>query len=110
MLPDPASFDLGVILTMAGGTIAAGLIAYLIQVVKRLPTFGAWLDDGKEIGASFVLSIVLVVYAALATGVQLTLISAFSVFIAWLGIAGLATKVHDVTPATFNAKLAGKTG
>lgn len=107
MLPDPSSFDLSIILTMAGGTIAAGLIAYLIEVVKRTPGFGAWLENGHEVTVSLILSVVLVVYAAVATHVPLTLVSAFSVFLAWLGIAGLSTKVHDITPDSVNSSLSG---
>lgn len=100
-------FPLEIILTMAGGTVAAGLIASVVQILKRVPAFGAWLDAGREPLFVLLLAAVLVVYAAIATIPVWLPATPFAVFLAWVGIAGLATKVYDVTPPAVREALGG---
>lgn len=101
------TFDLALVLTAAGATVSAALIASVIQIVKRVPTFGAWLDAGREAGAALLLSLVLVLYAALGTITVWDAPTGFAVFLAWVGIAGLATKAYDVAPTSVKTMLGG---
>lgn len=100
-------FDLAIVLTAAGATVSAALIASLIQVMKRVPTIGAFIDDKREPGVALILSVALVAYAFLATTPKLDAMNAFAAFLAWLAVAGLATKAHDVTPEAVNNALSG---
>jgi hypothetical protein len=86
---------LELILTGAGVTVAATLIASIIEILKRLPGLGSALSTNAG-AASTVLAGVLVVYAYLATAATVDPVSAFAAFLAWVGIAGLAGKAYDV--------------
>lgn len=103
---DPTNFQLALILTAAGATVAATLIASVIEILKRLPGFGAWLDAGREAGAAVLLSAVLVGYAYLTTTPVPDAASGFAAFLAFVGIAGLAGRAYDVT-ATIKASASG---
>lgn len=87
-------FDLAIVLTAAGATAAAGLIATLIELAKTLPAIGPWIDAKREPGVAVLLSAVLVSYAYLVTTVP-DPVSAFGAFLAFVGIAALASKAHD---------------
>jgi hypothetical protein len=100
-------FPLEIVLTMAGGTVAAGLIASVVQILKRVPAFGAWLDAGREPLFVLLLAAALVVYAALATITVWLPATPFAVFLAWVGIAALATKAYDVSPDSLKTILGG---
>jgi hypothetical protein len=104
---DPTTFDLGIILTAAGAVVAAGIVAAVIQLAERIPVFGKWLDAERESFAAVLLSGVLVAYAFAATAVPLTLVSGFMAFLAWINIAGLASKAYDVAPAGLKTALGG---
>lgn len=106
-MPNP-DIPLAIILTMAGGTIAAGIIASLVQVLKRVPRFGAWLDANNEPGVVLLFSFAITLYAALGTITVWTPEQGFAVFLAWLGIAGLATKAYDVAPQAAKTMLGGQ--
>lgn len=96
-MPDGTDLTLALILTGAGTTVAATLIASVIEIAKRaLGPAGGWLDAGKEGAVSVVLSAVLVAYAYLATVPSPDAASAFAAFLAFIGIAGLAGKAYDV--------------
>jgi hypothetical protein len=101
------TITLELILTAAGATVAASLIAAVIQIVKRLPGLGAWLDANREPAAALVLSIILVAYAYLATTAKPDAFNGFAAFLAWVGIAGLATAVHNATPQGIRDALSG---
>jgi len=88
--------DLAMILTAAGATLAAATIASVIQIAKKLPVIGAWIDAKHEPGVAVILSAVLVGYAYLATTPSIDAVNAFAAFLAWIGIAGLAGKTYDV--------------
>jgi hypothetical protein len=104
---DPQTFDLGIILTAAGIPIAAGIIAAFIQLMKRVPAFGPWLDSGKEAALNIVLSAALVAYAAAAIAVPINLVSGFMLFLAWVNLAGFASKVYDVAPDNVKSAIGG---
>lgn len=106
--PQASRQILEAVLTLAGGTIAGAIIAQVIQVLKRLSP--NWLENGHEYIVNLLLSGILVVYAALATGYTFDLVSSFGLFIAWLGLAGLTAKGYDVTPDSVKSALAGNTG
>lgn len=101
------TLDLALVLTAAGATLSAALIAAIVQIVKRVPAFGAWLDAGREPAVVLVLSLTLVVYAGVATIEVWTLEAGFSLMLAWVGIAGLATKAYDVAPERLRSALGG---
>lgn len=96
-MPDvPANFDLTIVLTAAGATVSAALIASIIEVLKQVPVIGPWIDAKREPGAGVVLSFALVAYTVYALGLSLDPVALFSYFVAFLGIAALASKAHDV--------------
>jgi len=86
---------LTLVLTAAGATLSATLIASLIQLLKYVPVVGPWLDAKREPGAAVILAGVLVVVAYIGTIASPDLISAFAAFLAWVGIARLATAGYD---------------
>jgi len=104
------TFDLALILTAAGATVSAALIAAVTQIAKRVPAFGTWLDAGKEATFALLLSFLLVGYAFVATTPTPDLFNGFAAFLAWVGVAGLATKAYDVAPAGLKTTLGGGGG
>lgn len=106
---DPANFDPAVLLTLAGGTIAAGIVASIIEALKRLPGVGPIIDAKREPGAATILSFLVVGYAHFTTVVDpLDPIKAFTSFVAALGVSALASKAHDLA-ATARAGVSGGT-
>jgi hypothetical protein len=83
-----------IVLTAAGATASAALITGLIAIAKQLVVVGPWIDAAREPTVAFVLSAVLVVVAVVAVGV-FTPAALFAAFLAWFGIAQIATGVHD---------------
>jgi glycine cleavage system regulatory protein len=106
-MPAGTQFTLDVVLTAAGATVAAGLIATIIQVLKNLPGLGTWLDAGHEAWAAMLISVVLVIWAYVATTSQPDLVNAFAAFLAWVNIAALSTKAHDAAPEGLRRALRG---
>lgn len=102
---DPGSLELAAVLTAAGATVAAGLIAAVIQLLKYLPGLGRWLDDQHEALVAELLALLLVVYAFLGTTPVPTFANAFAAFLAFVGIAALATKAYDVANAATGGRL-----
>ena len=92
----PASFDLTLVLTAAGATISAALIASVLEVAKKVPVIGPWIDAKREPGAGVVLSAGLVAYTVYALALPVDPVSLFGYFFAFLGIAALASKSHDL--------------
>lgn len=79
------------ILTIPGAAAAAAVVTTVIQLAKTvLPQ----LDAGYEKAAALVLSALLVVLAVIDGG-NYTLPVLFTAFLAWLGIAKLATGIYD---------------
>jgi len=96
-VPDiPQNFDLTLVLTAAGATVSAALIASIIEVLKKAPVIGPWIDAKREPGAGVLLSFGLVAYTVAALHLPLDLVSLASYFVAFLGIAALASKSHDL--------------
>lgn len=93
---DTSTFDLALVLTAAGATVAAALITGLIEIIKKLPGVGPALDAGNEPAVAFIFSALLVVvaYVATAAGVY-NVQGAFAAFLAWYGIAQISMGVHD---------------
>ena len=87
--------NLAIVLTAAGATLSAALIASVIEVAKKIPALGPWLDAKHEALASYVFAAGLIVWAVIGTGQQLTAMTAFADFLAWLGIAKLAGAAYD---------------
>jgi hypothetical protein len=107
-MPEGTQLTLDLVLTAAGATVAAGLIATVVQILKRLPSLGIWLDQNREPWFVILLTIVLVGYAYFATTTNTTdLGGLFAAFLAWVNIAGLATKAHDVAPESLRRALGG---
>lgn len=104
---DPQSFDLAIILTAAGAVVASALIAAFIQLLKRLGSLGDIIEAGREPTIAIALSAILVAYAFVAVAVPVSLPSLFMAFLAFLNIAGLASKVYDVAPAGVKSALSG---
>ncbi len=105
---DPAAAKqiLESVLTLAGGTIASGIIAGIIQLAKGIPNVGPVLDAGREYVLALILSAALIAYAVIATAQPADLVALFGYFLAWLGLAKLAAGVYDVAQAAA-AKIAG---
>ena len=105
---DPATLDLAILLTAAGATVGATIIASLIEAAKRFNItigplrirFGEWLDAGNENAASLVLSFGLVLYAYLVTTPDVTPANAFAAFVAFLGVAAISGRAYDAAHAT----------
>lgn len=96
-LPDPSNFDPAILLTLAGGTIAAGIISSLVEALKRLPGIGAAVNANAAAVAtlgSFVL-----VFAAYLTTQTVTTVGLFGAFVASLGVAAIAGKAYDAAVA-----------
>lgn len=106
-MPEGTEITLDIVLTAAGATVSAALIASVIQIAKRLPSLGTWLDANREQLAAAILSIVLVVYAYIATTAKPDLTNGFAAFLAWVNIALLSTKAHDVAPEGLRRALGG---
>lgn len=102
---DPGSLELAAVLTAAGATVAAALIASVIQLTKYVPGVGAWIDNGREAAVAELLALLLVVYAFLGTTPVATFANVFAAFLAFVGIAALATKAYDVANAATGGKL-----
>jgi hypothetical protein len=92
---DTDTLTLALVLTGAGTTIAAALIASVIEILKRLPGLGT-LVSANAAAVSTGLALVLIVYAYLATTATPDAASAFAAFLAFVGVAGLAGKTYDV--------------
>ena len=92
----PANFDLTLVLTAAGATVSAALIASIIEVLKKAPVIGKFIDDKREPGFGVLLSAGLVAYTVAALSLPVDLVSLASYFVAFLGIAALASKSHDL--------------
>ncbi len=99
----PQNFDLTLVLTAAGATVSAALIASIIEVLKQAPVIGAWIDAKREPGLGVLLSLALVAYTVAALQLPTDLVALASYFVAFLGIAALASKSHDLAQ-----KAAGK--
>lgn len=83
--------DLASILTVPGAAAAAAVVTTVIQLVKTaLPA----IDAGWEKAAALLLSAGLVAIALVDGGVY-DLPTLFTGFLAWLGIAKLATGIYD---------------
>ena len=100
------TLDLSIVLTAGGAAASAVFLAGVIELAKRLPGIGPILDAGKEAWASVVGAAILVGYAAWATGYVVDPVSIGGLFLAWYGIARLATASYE-TAVTVKATLAG---
>lgn len=83
---------LAAVLTVTGAAASAAVISLVIQLAKSvIPA----LDSGPNAKkAALFLSAVLVVLAVVSSGV-FDIAALFAAFLAWLGIAKLATDVYD---------------
>lgn len=104
------TFTLSIILTAAGATVSAALIASVIQILKRLPGLGGWIDANREPGLAMLLSALIVGYAFVATTPAPDLTNGFAAFLAFVGVAGLAGKAYDVAPKALTNALGGTGG
>jgi len=103
-VPDiPQNFDLTLVLTAAGATVSAALIASIIEVLKKAPVIGPWVDAKREPGLGVLLSLGLVAYTVAALSLPVDLVSIASYFVAFLGIAALASKAHDLAATATNS-------
>ena len=109
-MPDitPEGFTLVLVLTGAGVTVSAALIAALILILKRVPAIGTAIDNDKEGFASIILAAILVIYAFVATTPHPDAFNGFAAFLAFVGIAGLASGAHTAAPASVRKALSGK--
>jgi len=105
---DPQKFDLALVLTAAGVPIAAAVIASLIQILKRVPfvTNVVSTTEGAR-SVNLILCAGLIAYAAAAIGVQLTLVSGFMLFLAWINLVGFTDKAYVIAPDSVKAALGG---
>lgn len=103
-MPDGTALTLALVLTAGGATASALLISGIIQLLKGLPTVGAWVGGGNEGLVAFVLSAALVIFAFSGTLVgPITAEGIFAALLAWFGIAQIATASHD-TAAKLHAR------
>lgn len=103
---DPSTLTLALILTGAGTTVAATVIASLIEIFKRFPGVGPALDAGLEGAVSVILAAILVAYAYIATHPIADAMSGFAAFLAFVGIAKLSGGAYD-TGRSIKASLTG---
>lgn len=89
------NLTLALVLTGAGATVSAALIASVIEICKRLPGLGS-VVAANAAAVSTLFAFLLVVYAYAATTAVPNPASAFAAFLAFVGIAGLAGKTYDV--------------
>lgn len=101
---DPNQVQLALILTAAGATVAATIIAAVIELAKKIPVIGPWVDAKREPGIAVLLSFGLTALAYFGTAKVIDIASGFAAFLAFLAIAGLATKAYDVS-ATVKASV-----
>jgi len=102
-VPDLSTFDLHLVLTAPGAVVSAALIASIIELLKRVPVIGPWIDAKREPGFGVLFSLALVAYAVAALALPLDLVSIFGYFLAFIGIAALASKSHDLaTTVTYS--------
>jgi hypothetical protein len=92
----PSDFDPALLLTMAGGTIAAGIVASVVEALKKLPGIGPWIDAKREPGVATLASFVVIFSAYFITDTTPDAIGIFGAFVAALGVAAIAGKTHDV--------------
>jgi len=88
-------FDLSMVLTAAGMTASAALIASFIEIAKHTAFFGAWLDAQRESSVAVILAALLVGYAAFATHQVIDPGSVFADFLVWIGLAKLTAAAYD---------------
>ena len=94
------TLTLAAVLTPGGVTLAATVVTAFIAVLKNAGGLGAWIDASREPAVAFLLSAVLVIVSfATYPPEQQTIEFGFSAFLAFLGIAKLSNKVHDVVAA-----------
>ena len=93
------TLDFSLVLTAGGAAASAVFLAGVIELAKRLPGIGPILDAGKEAWASVVGAAILVSYAAWATGYVVDPVSIGGLFLAWYGIARLASASYDTAKA-----------
>ena len=105
---DPNNLQLALVLTAAGATVSAGVIATLIQLSKKIPVIGPWIDAKREPGVAVLASAALVAVAYLGTTApaDISIASGFAAFLAFLGIAKLSTAAYDVG-VTVKASVSG---
>lgn len=107
-VPEGTQVTLDLILTAAGASVAAGLIATILQALKRLPGLGPWLDENREPWAVLIVSVVLVAYAYIATtSTPGDPVALFAAFLAWVNIAALTSKAHDLAPEPLRRAIGG---
>lgn len=87
--------SLAVVLTAGGAVAASALITGFVQILKKLPGIGNFLDAGRESLAAFLLSAALVTTAFVATTVEKNAVTGFGAVLAWYGIARLSMGIYD---------------
>lgn len=97
--PAQANAILGATLTTAGAVVASTIVAAIIQVLKSLRGFGAWLEGDHEYVLAIVLDGALIGYAAWATGYAINAVSGFGLLLAWLGLVKLTGTAYDTVVA-----------
>lgn len=104
-MPAIDNTTLALILTGAGVTVAATIIASFVEVIKRAPIVGALVERNPSTTA-FIGAAALVAYAYLATTPARDAANAFGAFLAFLGVAGLSGKAYDAGAAV-KARVSG---
>jgi len=96
-MPDttPETVTLALLLTGAGATVAATIIASVIEILKRLPGIGEALDAGRETLLATIFSGVLIGYAFVVTTPVIDAFNGFAAFLAWIAVAKLAGAAYD---------------
>ncbi len=107
---DPSVLQLAMVLTAAGATVSAALIAAVILILKRVPGLGPIIANDNENFTAVVLAAALVIYAYVATvPAPGDLANIFSAFLAFVGIATLSGGTQAALAVTsLGAFLSGK--
>jgi len=103
-MPDlvgPDGFQLAIILTAAGATIGAGIVASAVEVLKRIGGIGPPVTKNAATIATLLCAVlVAAAYASQTTlggGTEAVSIEGVvAAVIAWLGMAAIAGKAYDV--------------
>lgn len=103
--PGQAQAILAGILTLAGATLTATIVAGLIETLKRLPGVGPQLDAGREYVLALILWAILIVYAVAALAYPTDPVALFGYALAWWGGAKLSGAAYD-TASSAKAKIA----
>ena len=101
--PNGAAAILAIVLTAPGVVIVGALCAAITEALKSVPGLSG-LATNNPVVTVMILSALVVLYAAWATGFAFNPTSGFGLFLLWLADNGFAKASYDKVVETFGAK------